>query len=237
MPASNPRRALTKARGQALLMGALTLLVVTLMVILTLEIGMRTKRRMEAQVLADAAAYNHAVLAARTYNQIALMNRASVAVWVSLAATQSLISWSGAAMNYALEILATFGAAKNIAEAAKTAYPLTPAYHKQWEQHFNKVGGVQAQFRTLDAAAGARAIADQGAAVSLRTAAGAAMGLLASKQFQSQAVTEEVLARAYPGSARAHFPFKAGVGSNISDAAWLIAVQSPLLSAPTRAAL
>ena len=214
MPDSNPRRSLTKARGQALLMGALTLLVVTLMVILTLEIGMRTKRRMEAQVLADAAAYNHAVLAARTYNQIALMNRASVAVWVSLAATQSLISWSGAAMNYAIEVLYTSGAAKNMAEAAKTACPLTPAYLNQWNQHFNKPGGVQARFGALDAAAGARAIADQGKAVSLRNAAGAAMALLATKPFQSQTVTEDVLARAYPGSALAHFPFKAGVGSN-----------------------
>lgn len=73
---------------------ALTLLLLTLMVLMTLGFGMRAKERVEIQMAADAAAYSQAVATARTFNAIAVMNRAQVAHMVAMAGTQALISHS-----------------------------------------------------------------------------------------------------------------------------------------------
>jgi hypothetical protein len=82
------------ARGQTLVIFALTLLLLTLLVTITLTIGAKTKEKMELQAVADAAAYSSSVVVARTYNEIALMSRAQIGHMVSMAGVQSLISWS-----------------------------------------------------------------------------------------------------------------------------------------------
>lgn len=84
-----------RGRGQALVLFSLTLLLLTLMVLMTLGFGMRAKERVEIQMAADAAAYSQAVSVARTFNAIAVMNRAQIAHMVAMAGTQSLISYSG----------------------------------------------------------------------------------------------------------------------------------------------
>ncbi|NOK18357.1 pilus assembly protein TadG-related protein [Corallococcus carmarthensis] len=81
------------ARGQALVLFSLTFLLLTLMVLLTLGFGMRAKERVEIQMAADAAAYSQAVSTARTFNAIAVMNRAQIAHMVAMAGTQSMISY------------------------------------------------------------------------------------------------------------------------------------------------
>ncbi|NOK34534.1 pilus assembly protein [Corallococcus exercitus] len=90
-----PARLLMKsgARGQALVLFSLTFLLLTLMVLLTLGFGMRAKERVEIQMAADAAAYSQAVSTARTFNAIAVMNRAQIAHMVAMAGTQSMISY------------------------------------------------------------------------------------------------------------------------------------------------
>lgn len=86
---------MTRARrGQALVLFALTLLLMALLVLMTLGFGMRAKERVEIQMAADAAAYSQAVATARTFNAIAVMNRAQVAHMVAMAGTQALISHS-----------------------------------------------------------------------------------------------------------------------------------------------
>jgi len=75
-------------------MMALTMMLVALMVCLTLGIGMKAREKAETQTLADAAAYSGAVATARTFNSIALLNRAAVAEMVSMLATQSLLSYA-----------------------------------------------------------------------------------------------------------------------------------------------
>ena len=81
------------ARGQALVLFSLTLLLLTLMVLGTLGFGMRAKERVEIQMAADAAAYSQAVSTARTFNAIAVLNRAQIAHMVAMAGTQSMISY------------------------------------------------------------------------------------------------------------------------------------------------
>jgi hypothetical protein len=83
-------------RGQTIILFTLGTLLVTLMVLITLGIATRAKERTEAQMVADAAAYSNAVMVARAFNQVAVLNRGSVAAMVAVAGNQALISWSGA---------------------------------------------------------------------------------------------------------------------------------------------
>src|SRR6185295_17442256 len=83
-----------RARGQTLVIGVLTLLLLALMVMITLSIAWRVRDRIEAQVTADAAAYSEAVELARTYNEIALMTRVQIGLLASVASMSSLVSWS-----------------------------------------------------------------------------------------------------------------------------------------------
>ncbi len=74
---------------------ALTLLLLTLMVCMTLSIGMKAREKMELQTVADAAAYSQAVATARTFNGVSLLNRAFMGHMVVMTGVESLISWSG----------------------------------------------------------------------------------------------------------------------------------------------
>jgi hypothetical protein len=73
---------------------ALTVLLLTVMVCMTLSFGMKTKERLELQTVADASAYSTAVATARTMNALALDNRAQISNMVALAGVQSLLSWT-----------------------------------------------------------------------------------------------------------------------------------------------
>lgn len=80
-------------RGQNLVLLALTMLFLALMVTMTIGLGLRIRQKQELQALADTAAYSNAVMTARTFNNMALINRLEVSYWVAQAADQSLISW------------------------------------------------------------------------------------------------------------------------------------------------
>lgn len=82
-----------RPRGQAAAMMAVTMVLIALMVALTLGIGMKAKEKMEVQTMADVSAYSGAVVTARTFNSISLLNRVIVAEMVSLVATESLLSY------------------------------------------------------------------------------------------------------------------------------------------------
>lgn len=95
-------------RGQNLVLMALTMLLLTLMVLGTLGIAQRLRENHELQNVADAAAYSSAVQNARAFNNIAILNRLQVSLWVAQAADESLISWASyarAAINAAMNQL------------------------------------------------------------------------------------------------------------------------------------
>ncbi len=83
-----------RRRGQNLLLLALTMLLMVLFVTMTLGIASRIRENHELQTLADVSAYSNAVVNARAYNDIAIINRLQVSYWVALTADQSLISWT-----------------------------------------------------------------------------------------------------------------------------------------------
>jgi hypothetical protein len=82
-------------RGQALVLFALLLLVLTLLVLFTIDIGLRAREHVELQLTSDVAAYNQAVMTARVYNGASIRNRASYAMVASAAGAQSMVSWAG----------------------------------------------------------------------------------------------------------------------------------------------
>jgi hypothetical protein len=81
-------------RGQTLVLFALTLLLLTLMVCMTLSFSMRIREKIETQNLADAAAYTNAVATARTFNHVSMFNRTMVSHMVAQASAMSLVSWA-----------------------------------------------------------------------------------------------------------------------------------------------
>ncbi len=88
-------------RGQNLVLLSLTMLFITLMVTMTIGLGLRIRQKHELQNLADAAAFSNAVMTARTFNNMAAINRLEVSYWVAQSADQSLISWTGYARGMA----------------------------------------------------------------------------------------------------------------------------------------
>ncbi len=93
-----PRPALIRPRprAQTLVLFALTLLLLCVMVLMTLSIGSKIIEKNDLNHMADVAAYNQAVVMARTFNGISLINRTTVSHMVGLAGVQSLISWTSA---------------------------------------------------------------------------------------------------------------------------------------------
>lgn len=102
-------------RGQTLLLGVLFLFLTALLVTITLNVGQRTRDRIEAQIAADSAAYSNAVVTARTLNQISLINRTRVSIIVVMLGVQSLISWSGHHVSH-------LAATRSALEMAETPY-------------------------------------------------------------------------------------------------------------------
>ncbi len=133
-------------RGQSLLLFGLTLLLLTAMVLVTLQTGMRIRERVEAQMVADAAAYSQAVVTARAYNTIAVMNRAGMAHYVALLGTESLISWSGqlrGGTGAMLDALAACPNGQPLVDRIKTKLAASD-FTQAWER-FDSQAGAQAR--------------------------------------------------------------------------------------------
>ncbi len=111
-------------RGQTLVMMTLMALLLTLMVMMTISIGTKAKEKMEVQTMSDSAAYSQAVVTARTFNSISLLNRVGVAYVVGALAIQSLVSWS----TYVLSVLMDIGYANDDwAAQFLPVFKITPA--------------------------------------------------------------------------------------------------------------
>lgn len=96
-------------RGQTLVIFAFTLLALTVMVMITIGLGVRIHEKQEQQIVADAAAYSQAVVTARTFNTMAVMNRTMIAQLATVTAAQSILSFGGfyhGVLNQARDVLA-----------------------------------------------------------------------------------------------------------------------------------
>jgi hypothetical protein len=81
-------------RGQTMVLFALTLLLITLMVMMTLSFSTKAKEKMELQQVADQAAFSNSVVTARAFNVVALLNRVEIAHMVAIAGIQAAASYA-----------------------------------------------------------------------------------------------------------------------------------------------
>ena len=86
------RKSLRRQEGQALVLAVLMMLVLSLAVLSTVNIGHALHNRIRLQDTADAAAYSMAAMEARAFNFYAYANRTQVSHYVSAMMWQSLIS-------------------------------------------------------------------------------------------------------------------------------------------------
>lgn len=86
------REGMRKQEGQALVLAALMLLVLSIAVITTVNLGHNVIERVRLQNNTDAAAYSMAAQEARAFNFYAFANRTQVSHYVSAMAVQSVLS-------------------------------------------------------------------------------------------------------------------------------------------------
>ncbi len=83
MLAIKMRKMVRSRRGQTLVLGSLGVLLVSIMMMLTLNVGQSVHEKIKLQQYADAAAFSTAVQEARVYNYLAYTNRANIGALVS----------------------------------------------------------------------------------------------------------------------------------------------------------
>lgn len=96
-----------KEAGQAIILGAVSLLVLAVGIMTTAQLGWAVKERIQLQHAADNAAYTSAAMIARSMNFIAYTNRAIVAQYLTAMAIQSLSSYVDSAMVLVAQLGAT----------------------------------------------------------------------------------------------------------------------------------
>jgi hypothetical protein len=87
------RRSLQREEGQALVLACLTVLVLSVAVITTVNIGHTVHEKVRLQNTADAAAYSMAAMEARAFNFYAFTNRTQASHYVNAMIWQSIISF------------------------------------------------------------------------------------------------------------------------------------------------
>lgn len=110
--------------GQALVLGALVLLVLALSVMVTAQLGHGISERIRVQDAADNAAYSAAVVVARSLNFISWVNRTIAAQYVAAMAVQGLVAvvdgmdaWMGMLSDTAQTLASLVCGLKRIAQA------------------------------------------------------------------------------------------------------------------------
>src|SRR5215217_5464994 len=86
------RQSFQRQEGQALILAALMVLVMSIAVLTTVNIGHTVHERVRLQNTSDAAAYSMAAMEARAFNFYAYANRTQVSHYVSAMMWQSLLS-------------------------------------------------------------------------------------------------------------------------------------------------
>ena len=209
-----------RARGQTLVLFALTMLLLVLMVCLTLAIGMKTREKIELQTLADTVAYSNAVATARTYNTLAVWTRAQISHMVVLAGAQSHISFTSwylatvdaAARSAAAEIAPCTLASVEVPCLAPTCANLAATSARLFEE-FDQ---AQERYRELDRIAGAEVNALQARAALYGRSAQAAYEAHLANHVASGGFGEAFLELAVPDpDRRSEYAFNP-VGSAIT---------------------
>lgn len=110
--------------GQAIILGAVSLLVLAVGIMSTAQLGWAIKERIQLQHAADNAAYTTATMVARSMNFISWTNRAMISQYVSAMSFQSLMTYLDAQVVLVAQLAASllsFGFAFGVAARALQA--------------------------------------------------------------------------------------------------------------------
>ena len=181
-------------RGQTLVLFALMLLVLTVMVLGTVGIGVRAKQRVELQMVTDAAAYSEAVVTARTFNMVSVMNRVEVADMVVMAGQQSIISHSSQHYEALKNQLAADGGTVCNGHGGI-----------QWPGGTNS-GNLDTKWAQADQSAAPGAMSIQGAGGAMYPAELTLYTKLVTQDLVGQNLAQQIFLKAFPGQAEIKVP-------------------------------
>lgn len=176
---------------------SLTMLFLALMVTMTIGLGLRIRQKHELQNLADTAAYSNAVMTARTFNNMAAVNRLEVSYWVAQAADQSLISWTGYARGLANSprtaagLILGSGCGRRLPPRTRDQLRALQTDVRTYITNELLTGG----WRDMDRAAGIESFQIQTRIVGLRSELDSQRGEF-FRQVRTQQLTQQILARA-----------------------------------------
>lgn len=88
------RQSMKRQEGQALVIGVLSLLILCIAVLTTVNLGHTVNERVRLQNTSDAAAYSMAAMEARAFNFYAFANRTQVSHYVTAMLWQSMLSFT-----------------------------------------------------------------------------------------------------------------------------------------------
>lgn len=158
-------------RGQNMLLLTLALFLLALMVTMTLGIASRIRENHELQTLADAAAYSGAVVNARAYNNMSIVNRLEVSYWVAMAADESIISWTSyavAALSAAINGAKALGSTSTMPDGCAANDDEADALYDSLVAEYGVLIPSNAAWDTGDHLVGAEALQIQGKISQLR---------------------------------------------------------------------
>ncbi|MBN2695670.1 hypothetical protein JXR93_13510 [bacterium] len=114
MNISSMRRGIQTQEGQALIIGALMMLLLAFGVLMSLNIGTAVREKIRAQNVSDSAAYTLAVMEAQTFNMISFSNRVQAAQYNAMMTMQTyatLLIFVESLLGTLYDILATIASA------------------------------------------------------------------------------------------------------------------------------
>ncbi len=155
-------RIVLKTRGQTIVLGVLTLLVLAVMMMLTFTVNNVVHEKIRLQSTSDAAAYSSAIVQARAFNSMVYSNRAiaaavvaqmTVHAWMSTASATTATLFSGAIafiMIALMELAESFCpivcfCAIHCAHMIE-AFVVMAKYFQKWSDYNDKVKGVEDKF-------------------------------------------------------------------------------------------
>lgn len=115
------RQAMKRSEGQAMVLACLTILIVTIAVLTTVNLGHNIAERQRLQNTSDAAAYSMAALEARAFNFYAFVNRTHVSHYVTAMVWQSILSFTYFTEAFVVDV---YGMAKTLFPCADAGFPM-----------------------------------------------------------------------------------------------------------------
>ncbi len=155
-------RIVLKTRGQTIVLGVLTLLVLAVMMMLTFTLNNVVHEKIRLQSTSDAAAYSSAIVQARAFNSMVYSNRAiaaavvaqmTVHAWMNTASATTATLFSGAIafiMIALMELAQSFCpivcfCAIHCAHMIE-AFVVMAKYFQKWSDYNDKVKGAEEKF-------------------------------------------------------------------------------------------